>query len=268
MDAGALFIRAGDGYVATDLTQGAWDPRHANGGSTLALLGQVLDSVPALVPMTVSRLTADLVRPLPLGRRLTVEPTVVREGKKIQLVDLHLMVDGELHARASALRLRDADLSALDGLPTGAPADGGSPLVPPVEVPSMRESASSDRGFLRGVDMRYAPSRDGSTTGLWVRLEVPVVAGEPVSPSGRLALAFDFANNMGVDFGAEPTASTINPDVNAHVLRTQSGEWVAITGLTRFLPSLGRGVVRATLHDAEGVFAEVTIGQLVQPLPR
>ncbi|SEO85081.1 thioesterase family protein [Trujillonella endophytica] len=267
MDAGALFVRDGDGYVATECTQGAWDPRHANGGSTLALLGQVLDTVPTLVPMTVSRMTADLVRPLPVGRRLTVEPTVVREGKKIQLVDLHLLVDGELHARASALRLRDADLSALDGLPTGAPADGGSPLVPPEEVPSLRESASPARGFLRGVDMRYAPSREGSTTGLWIRLEVPVVAGEPVRPSARLAVSFDYANNMGVDFGAA-TASTINPDVSAHVLRQQTGEWVAITGLTRFTPTLGRGVVRAALHDGDGVFAEVTIGQLVQPLPR
>jgi hypothetical protein len=267
MSSGALFVPDGGGYVATDVAGGAWDPRDANGGSVLALLGHCLDEVPTLVPMTMARLTADLVRPVPIGRRLSVRSAVVREGKKIQLVDLHLHVDDVLHARASVLRLRDEDLRDRDGLPTGAPADTPVPLVPPEEVPSLRDTAPGTGGFLQGVDMRYAPSRDGTTRGVWIRLEAPVVAGEPIRPSARLALSFDYANNMGVDFGAG-AATTINPDVNAHVLRQQTGEWVALTGLTRFTPALGRGIVSADLCDADGVFAQVTIGQLVQPRAR
>ena len=43
-----------------------------------------------------------------MGRRLHVVPTVVREGKKIQVVELRLL-DGDVeHVRATALRLRDA----------------------------------------------------------------------------------------------------------------------------------------------------------------
>src|SRR4051812_32534302 len=192
----ALFVRDGDAFVATELSQGAWDPGDANGGSTLALLAHRLADVPTLAPMTISRLTADLVRPLPLGRPLTVDATVVREGKKIQLVDLHLLVDDVLHARASALRLRDADLRALDGLPTGVPVDAVAPLVPPEEAESLRGSARSPGGFLEAVDMRYAPTTDGAGRGVWVRLEVPVVDGEPVRPASRMALAFDYANNI------------------------------------------------------------------------
>ena len=263
----ALFAREGDAYVATELAQSSWDPHAANGGSVLALLGHWLDEVPALVPMTLSRLTADLMRPVPLGRPLSVTATVVREGRKIQLVDLHLFAGDVLHARASALRLRDADLTGRDDLPTGTPVSTAAPLVPPDEVPSMRERPGWTAGWMDGVDMRYAPSRDGTTTGAWIRLEVPVVAGEPVRPTARLALGLDFANNTGVDFGPG-AATTINPDVTAHLLRQQIGEWVAITGLTRFTPALGRGVVTATLSDDHGAFAAVTIGQLVQPRPR
>jgi hypothetical protein len=263
----ALFVRDGSGFVGTDVAQGAWNPADAIGGAVLALLGHCLDEVPSLVPMTMSRMTVDIMRPVPLGRRLTVAPVVVREGRKIQLVDLQLTVGGVLHARASVLRLRDADLTGRDDLPTGAPVDPPVPLVPPDQVASVRDSSTPPGGFLQGWDMRYAPSRDGSATGLWVRLEVPVVAGEPVRPSARLVACVDFANNIGVDFGPG-AATTINPDVNAHVLRRPAGEWVAITGETRFTPALGRGVVTATLSDLEGVFAAVSLSQLVQPRAR
>ncbi len=262
----ALFLPEGDSYVATELAQSAWDPGDANGGSVLALLGHCLDAVPTLVPMTPARLTTDLMRPVPLGRPLTVTTTVVREGRKIQLVDLHLLADGVLHARASALRLRDADLTGRDDLPNG-PAGDVPRLVPPEEAVSLRETSVSQAGFVWGVDMRIAATVDGTGKGVWVRLEVPVVAGEPVRPSARMALAFDFANNIGVVM-APGTATTINPDVSAHVLRQQAGEWVAITGGTRFTPPLGRGVSTATLSDLDGVFAEVTVCQLVQPRPR
>jgi hypothetical protein len=263
----ALFHREGDSFVATGLSQGAWDPRHANGGSTLALLAHCLDDVPTLVPMTLSRITADLVRPLPLGTPLTVTSSVVREGKKIQLVDLHLLVDGVLHARASALRLRDADLTGRDDLPSGAPWGSPPPLPPPEEAESLRETSTVPTGFLDGVDMRYAPVQDGTGRGVWVRLEVPVVAGEPVRPTSRAALAFDYANNINVAM-TPGTATTINPDVSAHVLRQPTGEWLAITGLTNVVPGLGRGVSTARVSDRDGVVAHVTVCQLLQPRPR
>jgi hypothetical protein len=265
----ALFVRDGDRYVATELAQGAWDPRHANGGSTLALLAHCLDDVPTLVPMTLGRLTADLVRPLPLGRPLTVTTTVAREGRKIQVVDVHLVQDDVLVARASALRLRDADLTALDGLPGGAPVPTAAPLVPPEEAVSLRQSPRQVARFLEAIDMRHAPATESTPPGMWVRLEVPVVGGEPVRATSRMALAFDCANsvNVAIDPGTA-TTTTINPDVNAHVLRPATGEWIALTGETRFSPALGRGVSTAVLSDLGGVFAYVTVSSLVQPRPR
>ncbi len=263
MEDRALFVADGDAYVATNLAQGGWDPRSANGGVVLALLGQCLEDVPTLVPMTVGRFTADIVRPVPLGRRLNVRSTVVREGKKIQVVQMEVQVDGTEHVRATALRLRDADLVGPD-LPVSTseerPADG---LEPPERSLSYRDLHTHSPGFLQAVDMRRARHADGSV-GCWFRLEVPVVAGQPVQPTARIVVGFDFANLIGV--AVRPSAATmINPDVTAHVLRAPVDDWIAITGETRFNSSLGRGLTSAVLSDREGLFAVVSMCQLVQP---
>jgi hypothetical protein len=263
MEAEALYVRDGGGYVGTILTQGGWDPRGANGGTVLALLGQCLDDVPSLVPMSVSRITADLVRPVPLGQRLDVTTTLLREGKKIQVVLLRL-VQGDVElVRMTALRLRDADLSdhAVPASTTEArPAAG---MQAPEDSLSVRGAQPAQPGFLRAVDLRRSRTADG-TLGAWVRLEVPVIAGEPVHPTARLAFAVDYANLIGLEV-AFSDVTMINPDVSAQVLRPPVGEWVAVTGDTRFRADAGRGVSMATLSDDEGVFAYAMTSQLVQP---
>jgi hypothetical protein len=267
MEAEALYLRDGSSsYVGTILTQGGWDPNGANGGTVLALLGQCLDQVPTLVPMSVSRITADLVRPVPLGRRLDVTTTVVREGKKIQVVQLLLTdaaADLEL-VRVTALRLREADLQAEPVPPSTTTARPADALPPPEESVPIREVSPHQPGFLRAIDLRRAASADRAVRGSWVRLDVPVVAGEPTLPTAHLACAIDYANLVGLD-GPTLEMTMINPDVTAHVLRPPLDGWIAVTGDTRFEAGLGRGVSLAQLSDAAGVFAVASTSQLLQP---
>jgi hypothetical protein len=260
----ALFLPDGDAFVGTILNQGGWNPDESNGATVLALLGHCLEDVPSLVPMTVSRLTADLVRPVPLGTRLRVVSSVLREGKKIQVVELQLLVGEQVHVRATALRLREADLTGA-GVPPSTtghrPADA---LARPDDSLVYGELSPDLPGFLRAIDMRRAPLLDGSGYGSWIRLGVPVVAGEPIRATSRLVFGFDCANLIGVE--AHPnTVTMINPDVTGHVLRRPTGDWTAITGDTRFDPTTGRGLSSATLSDDDGVFAVVSLSQLLQP---
>ena len=263
MEEPALYVRDGDAYVGTILTQGGWDPDVANGGTVLALIGHCLDEVPTLVPMTLSRFTADIHRPVPIGQPLHVVPTVVREGKKIQVVQLQLLAGDVEHVRVTALRLRDAVVG--DGeLVSTTQARPGDALLPPEESRNLRELTPEVPGFLRAIDMRRARTADGAAVGAWLRLDAPVVAGSPITPSARLAAIFDFANLIGM--GDHPSAvSMINPDVTAHVLRHPTSEWIAITGDTRFNSDLGRGLSTAAFSDTDGVFATASTSQLVQP---
>jgi len=266
MEARAMFVRDGDGFIGTTLTQGGWDRRHMNGSAVLALLGHCLDDVPTLVPMVLARFTADLARPLPIGPRLHVVPEVVREGKKLQLVQLRIVVDDVEHAWASALRLRVDDLSSTPGLPESSAATPTADelLTPRAELASMREGNRDLPGFLQAIDLWRAPRRDGKGSGFWARLDTPVVAGEPQRSSAFLTYAFDLANVMGIE---NPMANVtmINPDVTAHVLRPPADEWIAVTGETLVEPAMGRSMTVATFSDSRGMYAQGSLSQLVQP---
>lgn len=259
-----MWVRDGVHYVSTEITQGGWDPTVVNGGVVLALLGRHLDGVPTLTPMSLSRFTADLVRPVSVGRPVTVHHDILREGKKIQVVQLTLLADGVEHVRATALRARNEDIPRGAVPPpttTDRPADL---LVGPEDAVSYRDLMEEVPGFLRAVEMRIAPRRDSATpNGCWIRLEAEVVAGEPLTPTAGLAFCFDYANLIGVNVFSDEL-SMINPDVTAHVLRPPLAGWIGITGDTRFEPTVGRGLTSALLSDNDGVFATVSMSQLLQ----
>lgn len=261
MEEPALYVRDGDGFVGTILTQGGWDPGAQNGAVVLALLGHCLEDVATLAPMGLARLTVDLVRPVPIGPRLVVRTTVAREGKKIQVVLVELSVDDVVHVRASALRLRLENLGA-EG---AALLPATSPEVPVPRLPAPEQCAHLGQapgapGFLRGIEMRRAPG-----LGVWIRLAAPVVAGEPIRATSCTTVGFDFAQLINADVEtAMPSMTMINPDVSAHVLRPPVSEWIAVTGATRFAAGIGRGVSSATLSDDAGPFAVASTSQLVQ----
>jgi hypothetical protein len=268
MEEQAMFVRDGDAFVGTTLTQGGWDRRHMNGAAVLALLGHCLDDVPSLVPMMLTRFTVDLARPMPIGEPLRVVPTVVREGKKLQVVQLRVVVGDVDHAWATALRLRQADLSGVPGIPhsTTTTPSSHALLAPRADVVSMREAHPDRPGFLDAIDLWRTPRRDGHGYGYWARLDTPVVAGDAPRATARITFAFDCANLVGVE---QPmtTVTMINPDVTAHVLRPPVDEWIAITGDTLVTPAVGRSMTIASFSDRDGLFAQASLSQLVQPQP-
>jgi len=266
-EARALYIRDGDRFVGTECTGAAWDPATQSGGAVLALLGHVLEDVPTLVPMSLTRLTVDIVRPVPVGKRLDVSTEILREGKKIQVVELGISAGDVLTTRARALRIRDLDVSELPGMPVStSTVNPAATLPPPEEIPSV-ELRPGVAEFLRlGAELRRTPEPFDGVHLAWCRLRVPVVAGEPVRTSSRAALPLDLANMLGVHTLDPRAATSINPDVTGHLNRAPVGEWVALTGNTYYDHAVGHGVSIATMSDATGVFGTASTSQILQPL--
>jgi hypothetical protein len=253
-----LYERDGNRFVPTPLATGPWDAAAQHGGAPAALLSHHVEGVDAPAPMNLVRATFELLRPVPL-RPLDIRTEVVREGKRVQLVSASLHADEVEVMRATCLRIRDAHLGLADDLvaddpPPVGPEHGvvtefiGTPVADVAFHTHANEILFVEGGF----------DRPGPATA-WIRLNVPVVDDEPVSPIVRLAAAADFGN--GLSWVLPRLEWTfVNPDLTVHCHRPPQGEWIGLRSRT-FPGEQGSATAESELYDERG-----RVGRAVQSL--
>lgn len=237
-----------NGSVAesTPFAAGPWDPRMQHGGPPSALVMRTAEAVPSLAPMRIARLTIDLMRPVPIAP-LTIDSQVVREGKKLQLLQINLIAGDQEVVRASVLRLRKADLA----LPEEANA-------PPMDLPGPEDGEArwGDGGcpFNTGVESRVVRGQFGQAgpASIWFRLKRPIVDGEAILPTMRATVAGDYCNGTSsfLDFRHW---TFINADLQISLARDPVGEWILLDAETFAGPD-GGGHAFARLGDRQGWF--------------
>ena len=259
----ALYVRDGDAFVATSCTKNSWHPNAQSGGAVLALLGHALEDVPVPTPSSLSRLSVDIVRPVPIGERLWIDQEVSRQGRLIQVVDATVRSSDTVFVRSRALRIRDEELASAS-LPTPTTDDAAVlAALPRPEALTDAADFPGVAGFLvHGAELRRSTDPDAPGFA-WLRLRVPVVAGEDVRTTSRVALPMDCVNLIGMQ-GLPAGVTAINPDASGHVMRPPAGEWVGLVGDTRFAGAVGHGFSMALLVDADGVFGVASTTQVVQ----
>src|SRR5690606_26021197 len=85
----ALFAPEDGCYRPSELARGPWSPEALHGGPVAALLAHLADGAEAPGPMHPTRLTIELLRPVPLAP-LRPAVRIVRPGRKVQLVESSL----------------------------------------------------------------------------------------------------------------------------------------------------------------------------------
>jgi hypothetical protein len=265
-----LFTVLDDGrLLPNETSRGPWSPDALHGGPVAAAVVRAAERVlgatgsEAVDPI---RLTIDLERPVPLAP-LRFDAEVVRGGRKVQVAEVRVF-DGDDRrlVRATVLAIRRADI----GLPEDrhAPSDV---LPPPPEAapadPEMWDPMPGVTAFhSHGVEHRFVRStmlKLGPTTD-WIRLAVPVVAGEEPSPFQRAAAASDFVNGISAVLPASDW-TFINPDLTVTLHRLPLGEWIGVDASTRIDDS-GVGTAEADLFDECGRVGRCVQTLLVQPL--
>ncbi|MEW6267685.1 MAG: thioesterase family protein, partial [Thermodesulfobacteriota bacterium] len=207
----------------------------------------------------VARLTIELLRPVPLSP-LAIRAAFERPGRKVQLVRASLFAGETEVARATGLRLRRAPLPVPHDLPSPLPPPGpnsGHASLPPwaeqVQYEAFHSRAVEHR-FVAGSFLEAGPATD------WIRLRVPLVAGEEISPLCRVAAAADFGNGVSWVLSRNDGWAFINPDLTIYLHRYPEGEWVCLDAVT-LAGSQGAGIAESRLFDERGV-----IGRSVQSL--
>lgn len=225
-----------------------------HGGAPAALIGGVMEALPSETPMTIVRTTVEIFRPVPL-RPLTVSARIERNGRRVQLLSANLL-DGDTEVcRASAWRMRVTDLELGPSEPTPPPFAG-----PTESAAHMRDS--DEPAFHRtGIEMRYAKGAflaSGAAIG-WLRLTMPVIAGETPTPLQRALAAADFGNGVSAVLPWDQFVF-INTDLTVYLHRAPEGEWVCLDATTDVDPR-GVGVAYSRLYDERG-----SVGRSLQGL--
>lgn len=249
----AIFVRDGEHYVATELGLGPWYPGALHGGAPAALAARVLaDAVPNDT-LRLARITYEFVRPVMVGA-ISVSTELVRPGRRVTVIDATVRDGAGLEVmRARALFARPAAFAA---------GPDGSPPFPGPEEGAPNDWVRSEPMFAtHGVELRFVQGQFG-TPGpsiAWFRLQVPMVAGEPVLGVERIAAAGDFGNGISsvLEWGRH---SFINPDLTLYLEREPVDEWVALQSETRVVEG-SVSVATSVLWDRRG-----RIGLAVQSL--
>jgi len=261
-----IFVSDGAAYVPTELARSPWGPDSLHGGAPAALLARAIEGHEVDLPMLLARTTFEFLRPIPCAP-LTVGVRTVRPGKKVQLVEATLAADDVEVCRATALRIRIADVV----LPPGTPDEP----VPP--LPSSGEGVRTNppewgwRAFhSEGVEMHWLRGQfeEEGPALVWIRLPRPLVDDEAPSLTQRVMAAADFGNGVSraLPFGPVGGYLFINPDLTVYLHRPPSGEWICLDAHT-YLSEAGTGLAESALSDEHGRLGRSVQALLIDALP-
>ncbi|MFF5707193.1 thioesterase family protein [Streptomyces sp. NPDC012794] len=243
-----FYERLGEGrFLATEATRGPWDPNSQHAGPPAALLGRAVEERPgARADMRIARITYEILRPVPIGE-LEVTASVLRAGRGTELVEAALApAGGQPVMLARALRIRVSGEPVPAVVPAAVvPPPGEVGVTPFLPVPW-------ETGYHSSVETRFtegAFTERGPGT-CWMRMRVPLVAGEEVRPLDRVLVAADSGNGISavMDFGR---FVFVNGDLTVHLHRHPVGEWVCVEARTS-VDAAGIGLADSRLHDEKG----------------
>jgi hypothetical protein len=253
-----VFSVADGQFVASELSRGPWDPNAQHGGAAAALIVRAFEGLPAPDGLGLARVTYEFVRPAPVGP-VEVHASVVRPGKRVQLLEASMVADGVEVVRARGLRVRAAEAGA-------ASVDGGGVVPPGPEHGRPAEIRPPHRPMfaLDAIEIVFvAGAWGGGPCTAWFRLRSPIVGDETPSPLQRLAAAGDFGNGISASLSWDEYLY-INPDLTLYVERSPVGEWICLQSETR-ISAGGIGVAESVLYDSRGRVGRATQALLVAP---
>lgn len=248
----ALYERDGERFVPTRLARGPWHRDSQHGGPMQGLLARAIEEHPASHPAQIVRFTCDLWRAAPF-EPVTTRVRVVREGRSAQWLEAELCAGERVTARASALRLRAFDVP-VPPRPTPGPLGDVEDAGPAIRWLGETDPPSD---FVNALELR--PVEGFARPAAWLRLRVPLVAGETPTPFQRAATACDMVYALPVVRDVQRGSArlleqpfvAINADTSIQLHRTPTGEWIGLDAEVQYGPH-GAGLGRASLSDAAG----------------
>lgn len=255
-----LFAFDGEKYLPSEFTRGPWRPGAQHGGPPSALLASLCEPHVA-VGEFLSQIHIELLRPVRLDPLWSaVERTQVSGRVSRVIAELHSDRGGggtEPVARATAMVLAESELTTPDWVGDAEPAT--EPPSPDAAVDPPRWASGDVTTYHRNaVEHRFTEGsfRTPGPAVDWMRLRLPLIAGQPTTGLQRIAAAADFGSGISAVYGAESPVGLINANLTINRIRANVGDWVSLDATTYVGAGTGLGVTK--LGDVNGLAAIAT----------
>jgi hypothetical protein len=262
----ALYVPTAEGFDATALTIGPWDPGLQHAGPPAALLAREAERASGIDGGQTVRLHYDILGPVPVGP-VRIRTTVVRPGRRVELVEGVLDAgDDRPLMRLTAWRMR----TRTEGLP--AAVEGAAPEAPHPAPAAVGDSPRGEAGFFRSeiayhkaLEWRFATGGFDSPgpAAAWTRPQCTLVEGEPITPLQHLLVMTDAASGISAVLDWS-TATFANVDLSVSLQRPPRGQWLGMDATT-VLGDTGAAQCSAVLFDEDGAIGRSTQSLFVEP---
>jgi hypothetical protein len=260
MSTAPVFSVADGRFVASELSRGPWDPSAQHGGAPAALIVRAFERLPSAEGLTLARVTYEFVRPAPVGP-VELHASVVRPGRRVQLLEASIVADGIEVVRARGLQVHRAQATPT---PLAGSVGAGPPAGPEAGRPAELNAPFRPMFALDSVEIRFVSGSWGQgPCAAWFRLCRPLVSGETPTALQHLAAAGDFGNGISAALSWDEYLF-INPDLTLYIEREPVGEWICLASETRIAAD-GIGVAESVLYDSRGRVGRATQALLVAP---
>jgi hypothetical protein len=247
--------------VPTRLARGPWGPS-LSGNYIGGMLGRAVQQEVDDADLQPARLTVDLLRPVAL-QPLRMHSSVVRNGRRLRLVDAIMTQNDVIVARASALFLRRSEHgeNTVWTSPVAMPAIPADPVMLADDVPMLFHSFGRDPvAGSPGVGLREW--RHHGQKFAWMRETKSLVDDEPLSPFTRAVMAGDVTSSL-THWGTEGL-QFINADYTVTLSRLPEGVYIGMAAMTHYgHAGVATGV--ATLFDETGPIGSGMATALANP---
>jgi hypothetical protein len=250
----AIYRVDGNHVVTSPHAAGPWNETMQHGSAPSALVTWLAEQMPTAGPMHVTRVTIDLLRPVPVAP-LTFETEILREGRKIQLVGVRLSSNGTVVVNATVLKVR------VEAQPLPSDIRDTPVTVPLPDHEGLKEPRDHSSSFVSGVTIRIV--RGGFLTlgpgAIWYRANRSIIEGQPISQVMRAVIAADFSNGSSSVLSFKDW-TFLNADLSVSLARPPVGDWILLDSESWIGPD-GTGLAASKLADVNGYF-----GRAVQSL--
>ena len=233
-------------YVGNDPARGPWSANHCHAGPVSGLIVRAAETEVGSDKM-LTRLTVDLLRPLPLsGLRVAAETTRHTNTLATMRVTVHDL-DDTLCATATTMHMVRRNLGDVPNVEIQGPrledaVDGPFPI---------REVRHDLPCFAQHSEVAY-PGGGNQAAGpktVWMRTP-PLLEDEKPSPIQALCPIADCGN--GISWNAPPTEmGFMNSDLTVQIHREPVSGWLASESISHWQPT-GIGMSQSVLFDTQG----------------